>query len=343
MTQEGTGTPATGEMRTLGQTGIETSAVGLGTWAIGAAWGSQNEKDSVAAIQRALDLGCRFIDTAQVYGEGRSERLIARVFKDRGQRVPVATKVPPKDYIWEKTAPGTLMREKFPAQYLIERCEQSLRNLATDCLDVYQLHTWSAEWNDETEWYETMLKLREQGKIRAIGVSVLDTQPDSANGVIVAGRVDSVQLVYNIFDQRPRIQVFPLAAQHGVGILARVPLASGALSGRWTSQTTFPRGDWRADVFTGEELERTLGYVDAVRFLEEPGHSLAEMAIRFAFSDPAVSAAIPGARNPQQAEALMNAWRAGPLPEETLKRLDELWRTTFSRHIQTSIQGATVG
>ena len=196
MTQEGTGTPATGEMRTLGQTGIETSAVGLGTWAIGAAWGSQNEKDSVAAIQRALDLGCRFIDTAQVYGEGRSERLIARVFKDRGQRVPVATKVPPKDYIWEKTAPGTLMREKFPAQYLIERCEQSLRNLATDCLDVYQLHTWSAKWNDETEWYETMLKLREQGKIRAIGVSVLDTQPDSANGVIVAGRVDSVQLVY---------------------------------------------------------------------------------------------------------------------------------------------------
>jgi aryl-alcohol dehydrogenase-like predicted oxidoreductase len=340
MTQEGSGAQA-GEMRTLGQTGIETSAVGLGTWAIGSGWGDQNEKDSVAAIHRALDLGCRFLDTAQVYGEGRSERLIAQVFKDRGQRVPVATKVPPKDYIWEKTAPGTPMREKFPAQYLIERCEQSLRNLATDCLDVYQLHMWSAEWNDETEWYETMLKLREQGKINAIGLSLLDTHPDSANGVIVAGRVDSVQLVYNIFDQRPRTQVFPLAAQHGVGILARVPLASGALSGRWTSQTRFPRGDWRADVFTGEELERTLGYVDAVRFLEEPGHSLAEMAIRFAFSDPAVSAAIPGARNPQQAEALMNAWHAGPLPEDTLTRLDELWRTTFSRHIQTSIQGTT--
>jgi aryl-alcohol dehydrogenase-like predicted oxidoreductase len=330
-------------MRTFGRTGIETSAVGLGTWAIGAAWGHQSEEDSITAIQRALDLGCRFIDTAQVYGEGRSERLIARVFKDRGQRVPVATKVPPMDRVWEKTAPGTPMRAKFPAQYLIERCEQSLRNLATDCLDVYQLHTWSAEWNDETEWYETMLKLRKQGKIRAIGVSVLDTHPASANGIIVAGRVDSVQLVYNIFDQRPRMQVFPLAAQHGVGILARVPLASGALSGRWTRQTKFPRDDWRAVVFTGEELERTLGYVDAVRFLEEQGHSLAEMAIRFAFSDPAVSAAIPGARNPQQAEALMNAWRAGPLPEDTLNRLDELWRTTFSRHIQTSIQGTTLG
>jgi aryl-alcohol dehydrogenase-like predicted oxidoreductase len=340
MTQEGSGAQA-GEMRMLGRTGIETSAVGLGTWAIGSGWGDQNEKDSVAAIHRALDLGCRFLDTAQVYGEGRSERLIAQVFKDRGQRLPVATKVPPKDYIWE-VDPGTPMRAKFPAQYLIERCEQSLRNLQTDRLDVYQLHTWSADWNDETEWHETMLKLREQGKIRAIGVSVLDTHPDSANGAIVAGRVDSVQLVYNILDQRPRTQVFSLAAQHGVGILARVPLASGALSGQWTRQTTFPHDDWRAAVFTGEELERTLGYVDAVRFLEETGHSLAEMAIRFAFSDPAVSAAIPGARNPQQAEALMNAWHAGPLPADTLSRLDELWRTTFSRHIQTSIQGATV-
>lgn len=342
MTQEASGTQAAGQMRPLGRTGIEVSAVGLGTWAIGSGWGSQSEEDSVAAIHRALDLGCRFLDTAQVYGEGRSERLIASVFKDRGQRVPVATKVPPLDRLWD-VEQGTPMRAKFPARYLIERCEESLRNLQTDCLDVYQLHTWSPEWNDETEWYETMLKLREQGKIRAIGVSVLDTQPDSANGAIAAGRVDSIQLVYNIFDQRPRTQVFPLATQHGVGILARVPLASGALSGKWTSETKFARDDWRSLVFTGEELERTLSYVDAVRFLEESGHSLAEMAVRFAFSDPAVSAAIPGARNPQQAEALMRAWRAGPLPEDALERLDDLWRTTFSQHIQTSIQGATTG
>jgi aryl-alcohol dehydrogenase-like predicted oxidoreductase len=198
MTQEVSGAPATaGEMRPLGRSGIEVSAVGLGTWAIGSGWGSQNDKDSVAAIHRALDLGCRFLDTAQVYGEGRSERLIAGVFKDRGQRVPVATKVPPMDYVWE-VEPGTAMREKFPARYLIERCEESLRNLQTDRLDVYQLHSWSPEWNDETEWHETMLKLREQGKIRAFGVSVLDTQPDSANGAIVAGRVDSVQLVYKL-------------------------------------------------------------------------------------------------------------------------------------------------
>jgi len=148
--------------------------------------------------------------------------------------------------------------------------------------------------------------------------------------------------INNILEQRPRTQVFSLAAQHGVGILARVPLASGALTGRWTRETTFAPDDWRSLVFTCEQLERTLSYADAVRFLEEPGQSLAEMAVRFAFSDPAVSAAIPGARNPQQAEALMSAWRVGPLPEDTLKRLEGLWQTTFSRHIQTSIQGATV-
>jgi aryl-alcohol dehydrogenase-like predicted oxidoreductase len=330
-----------GEMRPLGQTGIEVSAVGIGTWAIGSGWGQQSEDESVAELHRALDLGCRFIDTAQAYGDGQSERVIARVFKERGERVPVATKVPPMDLDWETIPSVTHIRDKYPARYIIERCEVSLRNLQTDCLDVYQFHTWSASWNEEGEWYETMLKLREQGKIRAIGISVHDTRPDEANGSIAAGHVDSVQLVYNILDQRPRTQVFPLARQHNVGILARVPLASSALSGRWTRETTFPRGDWRADVFTGEELERTLRYVDDLRFLEASGGSMVEAAIRFAFSDPAVSSTIPGTRNAAQTETIQRAWQAGPLPEETLQRLYSLWETQFSRHIQTSIGGAS--
>ncbi len=331
----------TGEMRPLGRTAIEVSAVGIGTWAIGSGWGRQSEEESVAALHRALDLGCRLIDTAQAYGNGRSEQVIARVFKERGERVPVATKVPPMDLNWETTPGVTKIRDKYPARYIVERCEVSLRNLQTDCLDIYQFHTWSPDWNEETEWYETMLKLRDQGKIRAIGISVHDTRPDEANGAIAAGHVDSVQLVYNILDQRPRTQVFPLARQHGVGILARVPLASGALSGRWTRETTFPRGDWRGSVFTGEALERTLRYVEDLRFLEDAGGSMAEAAIRFAFSDPAVSSAIPGTRNVAQTEAIQHAWQAGPLPEETLRRLYSLWETEFSRHIETSIGGAS--
>ncbi len=328
-----------GRRRTLGRTGIEITAVGLGTWAMGSQWGAQDDEESIRTLHHALDLGCRFLDTAQAYGDGRSERLIARVFRERGERVPVATKVPPKDYLWE-TVPGvTPIQEKFPAQYIIERCEVSLRNLETDCLDVYQLHTWNSSWNDETEWYEAMLKLRDQGKIRAIGISVPDARPDDANGTIEAGRVDTVQLIYNIFDQRAAEQVFPLARKHDVGILARVPLASGALTGKWNEGTTFPEGDWRREVFTGETLSRTLRYVDELRFLADHSDgSLTEAAVRFCISDPAVSAAIPGARRPDQVDVLMRALERGPLSQDDLRRARELWEREFRFHIQTSIQ-----
>ena len=148
-----------GQMRPLGSTGIQVSAVGLGTWAMGAQWGPQDDQESLRTLHHALDLGCQFIDTAQEYGNGRSEQLIGRVFQERGARVPVGTKVPPIDMQWETTPGVTKIQEKFPAQYLIDRCEGSLRNLRTDCLEVCFLHTWSPSWNEETEWYEAMLKL----------------------------------------------------------------------------------------------------------------------------------------------------------------------------------------
>lgn len=326
-------------LRTLGRTGIEVSSVGIGTWAIGSMWGQQDEEDSQRALHRALDLGCHLIDTAQAYGNGRSERLIGRVFRERGERVPVASKVPPKDGDWD-TQPGvSQIRDKFPPEYLIERCEVSLRNLQIDCLDVYQLHTWSSSWNEETAWYEAMVKLRDQGKIRAIGISVQDNEPAQANGTIAAGRVDTIQLIYNLLDERPAEEVFPLARQHGVGILARVPLASGALAGRWNRQTTFPEGDWRREVFNGETLERTLRYVEQVRFLETTSNgSLIEAAVRFCLSDSTVSSVIPGVRNASQVEAVMRAMHWGPLTEVELERIRELWQSEFRHHIQTSIQ-----
>jgi aryl-alcohol dehydrogenase-like predicted oxidoreductase len=331
-------------VRTLGRTGIQVTAVGLGTWAIGSGWGQQDEEASVRALHHALDLGCRFIDTAQAYGDGHSERLIARVFRERGQRVPVATKVPPKDGIWDTQRGVSDIRDKFPAEYLIQRCEVSLRNLQADTLDVYQLHTWCPSWNDETQWHDAMLKLRDQGKIRAIGISVTDARPDEANDTIRAGRVDTIQLIYNILEQRPAAEVFPLARQHDVGILARVPLASGALTGEWNAQTTFPADDWRSGVFTGETLQRTLRYVDELRFLEAGSDgSLLEAAIRFCISDPTVSSVIPGARSPQQVDGLLQAMRRGPLPEDELRRVDDLWQREFRHHIQTSIQSISAG
>lgn len=328
-----------GEQRELGATGIQVTVVGLGTWAMGSQWGEQEDEESVRTLHHALDEGCRFLDTALAYGQGRSERLIARVFRERGERVPVATKIPPKDYQWE-TVPGvTKIQDKFPAQYIIDSCETSLRNLGADTIDVLQLHTWCSGWTDELEWYETMVKLRDQGKIRAIGVSVPDARPDEANGLIAAERVDSVQLIYNILDQRAAPGVFPLAREHHVGILARVPLASGALAGKWSSATTFSEGDWRAEVFTGNTLERTLDYVRQLRFLEAGSDgSLVEAAVRFAFSDPAVTTTIPGARNPGQVDPLMRAMERGPLSLDELAQLRALWDTQFSQYIQTSIQ-----
>lgn len=330
--------------RSLGRTGIEVSSVGIGTWAMGDEWGTQQDQESIAALHRALDMGCRLIDTAQAYGQGRSEQLIGRVLKERGERVPVTTKVPPMDGNWE-TIPGvTTMREKFPATYLIERCEMSLRNLQMDYVDVYQLHTWCPSWNDETEWYEAMLKLKEQGKIKAIGISVSDHRPDEANGTIAAGRVESIQVIYNLLDQRPRSQLFPLAHTHNVGILARVPLASGALTGTWNEHKTFSQDDWRANVFTGETLRRTVARVNKLQEVAaDVGSDMLALAIRFCISDPTVSSVIPGARNQRQAETLMRAMQAGPLPHNAIERIEELWEQDFKHQIRTSIGAGSEG
>ncbi|HEY7125727.1 MAG TPA: aldo/keto reductase [Ktedonobacterales bacterium] len=333
---------ALGQMRPLGSTGIQVSAVGQGTWAMGAKWGPQDDQESLGTLHHALDLGCQFLDTAQEYGDGRSEQLIGRAFQERGATVPVGTKVPPIDMNWETTPGVTPIREKFPAQYLIDRCEVSLRNLHTECLDVYYLHTWCPSWNEETEWYEAMLKLRKQGKIKGIGISVSDARPAEANGSIQAGRVDVVQMIYNILDQRAATEVFPVAQQHHVGIVARVPLASGALTGTWTPETTFPIDDWRHDVFVGKTLERSLHYIDHLRFLEHgSSNSMAEAAVRFSFSDQAVSSVIPGARSPQEAEWNMQAWQRGPLPEPKLQRIQELWQREFRHFIRTSFYPVT--
>jgi aryl-alcohol dehydrogenase-like predicted oxidoreductase len=264
------------------------------------------------------------------------------VFQERGARVPVGTKVPPIDMLWETTPGVTKIQDKFPAQYLIDRCEGSLRNLRTDCLDVYFLHTWCPSWNEETAWYEAMLKLRAEGKIKGIGISVTDARPGEANGSIQLGRVDVVEVIYNILDQRAATEVLPVAREHSVGIVARVPLASGALVGRWTPETTFPADDWRHDVFTGKTLETTLTYIDHLRFLEQgSSSSLPEAAVRFSFSDPAVSSVIPGAQHPQEADANMRAWHHGPLPEQELQRIRELWQREFRHSVRTSYYRVT--
>lgn len=309
--------------RVLGRTGIEVSEITVGTWAMGSEWGHQDDEASVRALHRALDLGCTLLDTAQAYGDGRSERLIARVFRERGEPVAVATKLPPKTRRWAPP-PGTPIADVYPPAYIAAGAEVSLRNLGVDVIDVYQLHTWLADWNQTDDWYEAMDRLKRQGKIRAIGISVSDAQPAQANGSIAQGRVDTVQVVYNILYPAARTELFPVARAHDVGILARVPLASGALTGKFRSDTVFPPGDWRGEKLTGDTLERMVEAVERVKAIVGTDTPLLTRALQFILADPEVSTVVTGVRTVQQTEENLSALDAPPLTGHQLSALRTL-------------------
>lgn len=316
------------QRKKLGAHGPEVTVLGFGAWAIGSQWGPQDDELSKQAIGRALDLGYGFIDTAYAYGEGRSERLIAQVFAERKMRVAVATKVPPKDRHWAPPL-GTPIKQAFPPEYIVESCEKSLKNLRTDCLDLLQLHTWCADWNATDDWYEAMVRLRKDGKIRGIGISVSDERPDEANDTVAMGRIDSIQVIYNILDQEARQNLFPLALKHQVGIIARVPLASGALSGKFREDTVFPEGDWRRDFLKGETLRQMVAKVHQVQEAVGSDEPLAVRALQFCVQEEAVTCVIPGIRTPQQAEQNARAQSAPPLTDAQRQALYALRGTPF--------------
>ncbi|MGH2479783.1 MAG: aldo/keto reductase, partial [Ktedonobacteraceae bacterium] len=273
----------------LGPEQLPASRVGVGTWAIGGGWGPQPEAQSLAALQEALTCGCLLIDTASLYGNGRAERLVGHTLKEQRQHITVCTKVAPLAYQWAPAA-GTSIESVFPPEHIIAQVEGSLRRLQVECLDCLLLQTWCPSWAQESSWYHTMLWLQQQGKIRAYGISVSDHRPDEANGVIEMGRVGIIEAPYSILDQRAADTLFPIAQQHHVSILARSPLASGALAGEWQEGMHFHRQDWRRRVFRGDLLQQTLRRVAMVKASVEPHLPLAQYALRFCLSHPAISA-----------------------------------------------------
>lgn len=321
------------EYRVLGRTGLKVSEISFGAWAIGKSWwGEQDDAVSAAALHRALDLGINFIDSAQVYGDGHSERLIANVLKERNEKgkIIVATKVPPKNYQWPGNG-NVPMSNVFPKDYVISRAELSLKALNTDCLDIYQLHVWSDGWLTQTEWHEGMLKLKEQGKIRFIGASINDHAPDDALKLVESGMVDTIQVIYNIFDQSPEDKLLPLAKEKNTGIIVRVPFDEGSLTGKFTCDTAFPGGDFRARYFRGSRLKETVERVEKLKFLARGEiKSLAQAALKFCLSHPAVSTVIPGIRAPEQAELNASA-SDGKLftPEELSEIRKHRWVRNF--------------
>ena len=307
--------------RTLGRTGLKVSEMGFGTWGMGGRWGRQDDPAAVEALRHSLELGINFFDTALAYGDGLSESLIAQATRGCGRKITVATKAPPKNQEWP-ARPGCPIKEAFPRDWIIRCTEKSLKNLQTDCIDLQQLHVWTPAWLHETEWIETLRDLQKQGKIRFIGVSINDHDPAGALDLVRSGWVDALQVIYNIFDQSPEDELFPLALEHRVGILARCPLDEGGLTGQLREDTPFPRDDWRHEYFRKDRLREVVERVKKMDFLlEGDSDTLAEAALRFCLSDPAVSTVIPGMRRTAHVTANCQASEKGPLQADDLRRL----------------------
>jgi len=308
--------------RRLGRTGFEVSEVGYGAWGIGGSgWLGARDDESMQALHRAMDLGLNLIDTALGYGDGHSEELVGKAVRERGERIYVTTKIPPKNRLWP--APdGISPEEAYPAEHVIACTEQSLRNTGFDALDVQQFHVWSDEWAHDGTWMEAIAQLKAEGKIRAFGISINDHQPENALKLIDTGLLDTVQVIYNVFDQSPEDALLPACAEHDIGVLARVPLDEGALTGRIGPDTTFPEGDFRNVYFGGDRRQQVAERVQAI--LDELAirrEDLPEVALRYVLSAPEVSSVIPGMRSVRNVERNMAVADGKGLPEDTVAAL----------------------
>jgi aryl-alcohol dehydrogenase-like predicted oxidoreductase len=284
--------------RTLGKTDLQVSEIGFGTWGIGGSmWFGATDEESMRALHQAADQGLNFIDTAYVYGEGHSEELIGRFLRERKEKFIIATKIPPKNMIWP-AKPGSRLSEAFPYAHVIRCTEKSLQRLGVDTIDLQQLHVWNDDWIDVAEWYEAVSVLKAEGKVRHIGISINDHQPENALIAVASGKIDTVQVIYNIFDQAPEQFLLPRCQEHNVGIIVRVPFDEGGLTGSITPETTFPQGDFRNRYFRGDRKQQVFERTEKLRSLlgTEAG-SLAELALRFCLHPSMVSTVIPGMRS----------------------------------------------
>ena len=288
--------------RPLGKTGLSVSEIGFGAWGIGGSmWIGADEDESVRALHRAIELGVNFIDTARGYGE--SERIVGAVIREHpGDTLYVATKVPPKNGIWPAPA-GLDPAGTYPGDHIRASLETSLRASGLDHFDVLQFHVWSDEWVSRGDWLETIDDLKKEGKIRFFGVSINDYQPENAIALVRSGNVDTVQCIYNVFHQAPEEQLFPACLEHGVGVIVRVPLDEGALTGRINAQTTFPDGDFRNRYFGGDRKEQVERHIDEL--IADVGierDQVADVALRYVLSQEAVSTVIAGMRTVKNVE-----------------------------------------
>jgi aryl-alcohol dehydrogenase-like predicted oxidoreductase len=306
--------------RTLGRTGFKVSEVAPGLWGM-TGWSGSNDHESLVSLQLAVDRGCNFFDTAWAYGEGKSDMLLGEIImRNKGKRLYAASKIPPKNNQWP-AIPAYKYQDVFPTDHVFQYARKIREKLRTDTIDVLQFHVWDDSWAADAEFRECVQNLKRQGLIRYFGLSLNRWEPNNGLAAIRTGLVDVVQVIYNIFDQSPEDELFPLCKKMNIGVIARVPFDEGSLGGKMTRDTTFPADDWRAKYFGPENLSATMDHVDALNNALGDGVSLPETALRFILSNSVVSTTIPGMRKAEHVEQNIAASDAGPLDPGLLEKL----------------------
>jgi aryl-alcohol dehydrogenase-like predicted oxidoreductase len=307
--------------RKFGRTDWNVSEIGYGMWGM-AGWSGSEDTESLDSLQRAVDLGCNFFDTAWAYGSGHSEELLGKILRANqnktsvggpDKKLYVATKVPPKNRRWPARSEYSL-DDSYPPDYIMEYVDKSLKNIGVESLDLIQLHTWEDAWIEDSRILRAAEKLRASGKVRAFGLSLNRWEPANGIHAVRAGFVDAVQVIYNIFDQNPEDELFPACREKNVAVIARVPFDEGSLTGTLTLDSKWPANDWRNTYFVPDNLKASVARADALKPLVPTGSMLPEMALRFILNNPDVSTIIPGMRKLRNVEANLAASDNGPLP-----------------------------
>ncbi len=306
--------------RRFGRTGRKVSEIGYGMWGM-AGWKGSDDEESRESLQRAVDLGCTFFDTAFAYGDGHSEHLLGELVRANPDKtLYTATKIPPKNRRWPSRR-GSPLDEVFPPEYIEEYVHRSLKNAGLEKFDLFQFHVWEDAWVDDDRWAATMDRLKREGLLDAVGISINRWEPWNGIRTVRSGRIDAVQVIYNIFDQNPEDELFPACEEMDVAVIARVPFDEGSLTGMLTKESRWPEGDWRNTYFVPENLIPSVERAERLRPLVPEGSDMPEMALRFILSNPVVSTTIPGMRKLRHVEANIRASDLGPLPEPLLEKL----------------------
>lgn len=306
--------------RRFGRTDWQVSEIGYGMWGM-AGWTDSDDKESDKSLDIAVEGGCNFFDTAWGYGAGKSEQILGRLInRNKDKKLYVATKIPPKNMTWPSRR-GFKLEDCFPNDHIIEYTEKSLKNLGVETIDLMQFHVWEDSWARKEEWQLAVEKLKEDGKIQHMGISVNRWEPENGLETLKTGLISSVQAIYNIFDQAPEDMLLPLCDQLDIGVIARVPFDEGTLTGTFTKETTFPEDDWRSTYFVPENLKSSVDHADKLKPLVPEDMSMPEMALRFILSNPSIHTTIPGMRKAHHVKANLSTSDGRGLPQDLLTEL----------------------